>query len=401
MIIFQNPGLIDRRLITTMGVNVKESDDAIGYFGTGLKYAIAVLLREGQGVEIQSGTNQHTFHLKQITIRGKEFQFVYLDTYDGERMETMELGFTTELGKNWQLEQAYRELHCNCVDEGGIVQHLKGDAGIRLTEDSTHVTVTGQKFEDVHNRRHEFILNAPVKEELPFGTIHSGKTQQLFMKGIGVLKMPRFSYHTYNPTERHPLTEDRTLTNGWYGAMRIISRMLMASDDEALIESALLAGEDYAEYVCDYNWHHAVSEQFMRVCQRHRKNPHFSEGAKKWYRSQESSGPELGNEVELTQVQGMMLKKACSFLRSIHYTVWEKDQSIRDFLGDGIMGRAHDGQAYIALMAFEQGTKRLASTILEEHLHITHNFADASREFQDYLLDRLMSLGEELQGAPL
>ena len=39
MIVFENAGEIDPRLFALIGVNVKESENAIGFFGTGLKYA--------------------------------------------------------------------------------------------------------------------------------------------------------------------------------------------------------------------------------------------------------------------------------------------------------------------------------------------------------------------------
>ncbi len=116
MITFSNPGKIDIRLITTLGVNVKESDNPIGYFGTGLKYAIAVLLREKQKVEIWSGTERIAFEIRPDTVRGKSFGFIWLGT---ARSPWQCLGFTTELGKNWTLENAYRELYSNCMDEGG------------------------------------------------------------------------------------------------------------------------------------------------------------------------------------------------------------------------------------------------------------------------------------------
>ena len=54
MIIFENKGLIDVHAISIMGVSVKE-EGSIGYFGTGLKYAIATLLREGQKITIWRG----------------------------------------------------------------------------------------------------------------------------------------------------------------------------------------------------------------------------------------------------------------------------------------------------------------------------------------------------------
>ena len=54
-VIFENPGEIDPLAIRTFGVSVKEGDNPIGFFGTGLKYALAILLRTGHQVSMQAG----------------------------------------------------------------------------------------------------------------------------------------------------------------------------------------------------------------------------------------------------------------------------------------------------------------------------------------------------------
>ncbi len=54
-VIFRNKGVIDPSSITTFGVSSKENPGAIGFFGTGLKYAIAILLREGCDITIHAG----------------------------------------------------------------------------------------------------------------------------------------------------------------------------------------------------------------------------------------------------------------------------------------------------------------------------------------------------------
>src|SRR5262245_54522643 len=43
-LVFSNPGILDINLVKLLGVSVQESDSAIGFFGTGLKYAIASTL---------------------------------------------------------------------------------------------------------------------------------------------------------------------------------------------------------------------------------------------------------------------------------------------------------------------------------------------------------------------
>src|ERR1700676_2593197 len=147
-VVFENPGEIDAAAIRTFGVSVKEGDNPIGFFGTGLKYALAILLRNGHSVTVQSGLRKHRFALKDVTIRGEAFKVVTMDR--------QELGFTTQVGKTWELWMAYRELHCNCKDEGGSV--YVADAAPKPAAGVTRVIVSGDDFRHEHDNRSSFIL---------------------------------------------------------------------------------------------------------------------------------------------------------------------------------------------------------------------------------------------------
>jgi hypothetical protein len=92
-VVFRNRGLIDVRAITTFGVSAKDpcNSNPIGYFGTGLKYAIAVLLRNDIPITIHSGLDTYAFEARRDVIRSKTFDMVY--------MNDSPIGFTTDLGK--------------------------------------------------------------------------------------------------------------------------------------------------------------------------------------------------------------------------------------------------------------------------------------------------------------
>src|SRR5882724_7969094 len=113
-IIFQNPGLIDLRSVQIMGLNAKETKNSIGQFGTGLKYAIAVLLRSGCKVTIFQGLQEFNFATQKEKFRGKDFDFVFMRRGDQHGSEAIfsekALGFTLELGKHWEPWMAIREL---------------------------------------------------------------------------------------------------------------------------------------------------------------------------------------------------------------------------------------------------------------------------------------------------
>lgn len=410
MIIFQNEGSLDPRLITTLGVNVKEAgSNPIGYFGTGLKYAIAVLLREGQIPVIYSNGCEYHFHLEGATIRGKEFQFLCMDTFDGVNTTSQELGFTTEFGKNWQIWQAYRELYCNTIDEKGQIIRDEKDNRPDVFEDTTVISVQGEAFDKSHLSRNEFILSHNLRHIHTNGMeIHEGKAIKIFCKGIAVFDLPRPTMFHYNNTKPDgatwiSLTEDRTLAGGGYDAQRLIAAALLTCEDRGILEKALLCGDSFLEYHCDYSWPGIkAGDLFLTVCKEHYLDKRLSKTALELFKSIEESSKEAPPIVEITDVQKRMLEKACKFVRSIGYPgVWAKDQNIVENLGKGILGRVIERKAYISLLSFEQGTKRLAGTILEEHIHITKGFMDYTHEFQDYLIDRLMSMGEELMGEPL
>lgn len=140
-IIFHNQGELDIRAVTTFGLSVKKNDNPIGYFGTGLKYAIAVLLREGCEIEIYSGKTQFKFYSQKDMFRGEECELIFMD---GDDADHHQLPFTMALGRNWELWQAYRELYCNALDEDGGVCDKHEDAEGR--ENFTIINVRGEAF---------------------------------------------------------------------------------------------------------------------------------------------------------------------------------------------------------------------------------------------------------------
>lgn len=73
-IYFSNPGHIELDTIRTMGVSVKEGENPIGYFGTGLKYAIATLLRTDHIISLRANGETIQFRTKPKETRGQDVQ---------------------------------------------------------------------------------------------------------------------------------------------------------------------------------------------------------------------------------------------------------------------------------------------------------------------------------------
>lgn len=203
MLVFKNKGLIPEAAIFTMGVNAKVNDNPIGQFGTGLKYAIAIILRLGGSVTVYRGTKALVFGTKKEQIRGKEFSII---TVNGRK-----LGFTDQLGLNWQPWMAYRELASNVKDEGGTAKLWDGESPIDGEKNTTTIYVDCPELEKAHYDRHSLFLMTEPLHTLPGVTIHPGESKFIFYRGIRVMELQKKSLYTYNFTRAMNLTEDRTL----------------------------------------------------------------------------------------------------------------------------------------------------------------------------------------------
>lgn len=393
MIVFENSGEIDIRSISTFGVSVKEGDNPIGFFGTGLKYAIAVLLRTGHKVTIHSGLTVIQFGVQTDAVRGQDFQFV---TMNGEP-----IGFTTELGKQWGLWMAYREIACNCKDEGGAGRYAKTQPTPRAGFSS--VIVEGQDFESVFADGHLYILADQPNLTVKTAEVRYRRASHLFYRGVRVMELPRPALYTYNLNTRLELTEDRTVKSPWEAMHRIAQAVLQAEDDN-FIRACVTAPEETLEGGLDFHgWGYTPSSQFLHVVGEalsDRMSKVNMTAQKVWMdATKQTIEP---REIAISKVQLMSLQRAITFCESLGYRVKDYPIKIVESLGDGTLGMAKDRTIYIAERVFHLGgSKQLASTLIEEYIHLRHGWKDCTRELQNYLFDKLVSLGEEIAGEPL
>lgn len=391
-IIFENEGLIDIRAIKTFGVNVKETKNPFGYFGTGLKYAIAILLRNRQKITIYRGLEAYKFALKETEIRGEPFSII---TMNGE-----ELGFTSQLGKNWELWQAYRELYCNTLDENGTV--CASSKQLSLSEDKTFVTVSGEAFLSIHNNRRDFILQSSPEEVANKVEIHDGNRHGFFCKSIFIGGLSKKSKFTYNLLDKVELTEDRTL-NGLIHAEWEIIGALLKSENKETIQAVLTAGPEFFESELHFGYNSIIKpcsvflEAVAELLSDH--SIKINDSAVTLFRKYATE--KEPKPIELTKVQDIQLQRAKDFSTSLGMFSNKFPIIVVETLGQGILGKANDKTIYLTLETFEMGTKMVAITLIEEYLHLSLNYEDMTREMQNYLFNKIISLGEELAGEPL
>jgi len=406
MIIFENKGELDIRAVKTMGVNSKENPgSAIGYFGTGLKYALAILLRHNHRVTIHTGGELYTFGTIKAEIRNDIFDIV---TMNGE-----ELGFTTDLGKNWEMWMAFREIYSNMLDENGEA-HESGFP--QIVEGNTYVTVQGNQFEECYRDRDKYFLNRSVFKPLqkhrevdiyekldprePLGSI--------FYKGVRVMETRLTALFDYNHHTGLTLTEDRTIKDSWSTLWHVAS-LVTSSQDKAFIKRMVMTGdeqvyEDRINFRMNSNDNCDVFLDVVGELRKKYKDKGINHTAIELHKQQRKVTKVMpGISCHLNKVQEQQLKKAVDFCSNTLELELDEYQLIvcKDIADD--LGRAdmEAGIMYISKKCFDQGTKRVAVAILEEYTHCHHEVKDETVEQKWVYLEQIISLGERMEGEPL
>ena len=229
---------------TTFGINAKpNSTNPIGFFGTGLKYAVAIILRHGGTIRLFIDGVEYEFYVKDKDFRGKVFQQCRMKKRKGvlSRWNHVDLPFTTELGKNWELWQAYRELESNTRDEGGESYEVTGSDADRESK-GTYIEVDCKCFVDVAAEDNLVFLDSKGKliyEGTRFD-VYDSPSKWIYFRGVRAhdLRYPaRFTYDLKAP--HFELSEDRSIKNSFVAFYYISSAYMTAIDDVATLNKAL------------------------------------------------------------------------------------------------------------------------------------------------------------------
>lgn len=112
MLIITNPGLVDPMAFHLIGASSKRNDQStIGFFGSGLKYSLAGLLRKNIPLQVWRGTEFMDITTEEVTMRDNTYKRIIIDG--------VPTSFTTDMGPKWETWMFIRELYANAIDEGG------------------------------------------------------------------------------------------------------------------------------------------------------------------------------------------------------------------------------------------------------------------------------------------
>lgn len=271
-VVFRTPSLIPIEAFTMVGVNAKPSTtNPIGFFGTGLKYAIAVLLRLGCKVTVFIGLVEYEFYTVKEDFRGKDFDFVYMKKRKGHFWSRpVKLPFTLEYGKTWEVWQAYRELHSNTLDENGeIYECAIGDPGnpFVISDDQTVMVVEGEVFLQAYYDRYKTFLQDGLRVRSSTDRIQviDKPSSHLYYRGMRIYDLPKEkqSRFTWNFLGHVDLTEDRT-AKYVFDLERQIAEHVAQSEDKSFIQEIARVTSEHWESKMDFRYAHAAPSQSFR-----------------------------------------------------------------------------------------------------------------------------------------
>jgi len=393
---FMNNGTFDLRGMLTFGLSAKVKDDAIGFFGTGFKYAVAIILRNLGTIKITTKGEDGNYYMyeffaKRENFRGKDTDFIFI--LDHTTGESISANITTRVGINWKHWMAFRELYCNCKDEEGVIS-TEYQEGF-----DTVIEVDCAPIYQAFQEKDSYIL--PEMEPI-FKTgsaeIYERKLPYVYYRGIAVYSAQDDAAYTYNILDYIELTEDRTVKYEFY-VRSAIQKVLQLCDVDQVIEQVVQDNCFEAKQGFDKDW--PVSDKFIEVCDRlQNTDKGIRESARLLVKTIKIKRREFP-EFTPNAVQQKMIDKAKSFLLKMDMPIDQYPIKYVTGLGDGVMGRALDGTIYISEMPFNMGTKQLASTLMEEWVHLKTGAHDFDRTMQSWLFDKILSVGETINGEPI
>lgn len=387
-VFFMNERPLDLNAIRVMGVSVKGKESPIGRFGTGIKYAISVLLRTGHTVELKVGGQIYVFTKRAEIIAGGEFDRCY--------MNEEALSFTTLLGQDWNVWQAYRELHSNTLDEGGEIS-------TKVRNAETIIMVNGAEFQRCYEERKTIFLSTTPIETVEGIEIHPGRSFYVFYRGVRAMKLNEPTIRTYNILDQIKLTEDRTIESQWEVEYRLSTRLPLTKDKKLASDlTTPVAGKGSWDQNLAFNYCSTPSSVFMEVAGRHKSNANLNNSIRQMVEAAEQAEG-VFPEVQPGPSQIATLRATYDLLTWLDCDLDAYEVTLVDTLGPDVMGIYHTNrdQIFLTRAALDQGPNYAAMVLYEEWLHKRHKLKDNTRAMQTFLLGRLVAAATSRMNAAL
>jgi hypothetical protein len=431
-ILIQNDGEIETNSFELIGASTKRNDETkIGFFGSGLKYSIAFMMRNNIDFKIFSGNKEVVFTTKQELLKDQTFERICING--------IPTSYTTTMGPTWEFQWfVLREIYCNAIDEG-TCQLVKSTENVCPSEGKTRIYIElTDNLRDVINNWDKYFSD----EREPIAVIDNVHTSylsnkcsdqqikiykktngSLFRKGVMVYSNEKYLYDY--EVALADINEDRTAKHPVALQYGFVSMMSSFSSEQFVL--SVLRNMESAEYLSlrGTSNYTSVSEKWINFSNdyllvvkevsgkysgRIQDNPKeallipssFALELKKEHHAINilGMGKIIGDlsmeEVNTTPKMEYLLKEVVASLKEMKYEI-PYDIFVAEFKDENIMGKADvpNKKIYIADKTFDMGRRELALTLMEETEHIKSKAEDETRQFQTHIFSQWLKTMEE------
>jgi len=299
---FKNKGLLSLIDLTTMGDSSKREDNTkIGKFDSCLKYAIALLHRNKIDFEIHSGNSKFTVETTtitdKVTKKAKEVMMIIeekiLDeptdnicnncqgTNYGEHSNNSQFyqcdgnyckealeenpdviehvtGFSPQLGYNWELWQAIREIKANNIDEQGTVNFVEDGESFEwgAEDETTFIISANPLIEDIINHWNDYFLSDDLESIYKDYSLtiykNPNHTLKLYKQGILIYKDEKVKSRYIYSWNGAKIDERRILVDLYDFKRKITAEIEYCKNEEFLEDFMSNNDSDMFEHSLDF-----------------------------------------------------------------------------------------------------------------------------------------------------
>jgi hypothetical protein len=438
-ILIQNDGEIETNSFELIGASTKRDNSGkIGFFGSGLKYSIAYMMRNGIDFKVFSGLNEILFTTTPEKLKDQKFDRICINGSP--------TSYTITMGPTWTEDWfVLREIYCNALDEGGC-QMVRETENVNPCEGKTRIYIEyTQKLSEIVNNwdsyfssDRDYIENVGSVYTCYLGgkiarqnvSIYKKTDGVIYRKGIRVYsdKSLVFDYGFDDVA----INEDRTAKNT--SALSYCFSDLMAKFPcDRYVLTVLRSGntdnpcyeyksiettkpdssfsDKWIDFAKDYLLViREKSGKFAEQIGRDRREvllvpQNFARALKEDFPQVSilGMGKSLGNigltDIEITPKMEYLLKDVSKSLSEMGYKI-PFEIGVVQFDNEDILGQADvkDKKIYLSDKLFDMGRREIAMTIMEEVEHIASGQQDETRGFQNHLISSWLKTMENYHG---
>jgi len=408
----QNDGEVDVNAFKLMGATTK-NENQIGYFGSGIKYALATALRSNIPIKIFKGEKEVKITTRKTKMRDLNFNIICVNGSP--------TSITTQMGRDWLPWFIFREFYCNAIDEGGeelnISKKPQGIAGktriyIGFTAEIKSVFSQQEKYfsnkrESIHQTRSGKVFNR-IDEEM----VIYRRGIKVFNNGNSLYDYDFISLSINEAREASDFNVKWGIVDLWKTqptknmlAALVNNRNCLEFDLdwswgfsnmssvwlEYLKDKIIIPAEHSGYFADDLSNYHVILSHKLCI------ELHKQFGSQLIIRGMVGSNESKITEIPIQDKFSIMINEAMKFLKQISYfqDIDSRFQIKVAILDRETLGIFNNGIIYLSEDVFLKGKKSVITTLAEEFIHGKNEVFDRTRSMQDTLIEILVSAIEE------